>query len=116
MDVFENALTVIDRIAKLQYVLNADSWSANQSFKLCDDGEDRKFPGKSPLLDLESFSSVSTVAKELHRLETQKETRADLEAALSTGFCVVHSASQAAFFLLYRSDKKECVFKLFNKT
>jgi len=75
------------------------NWSLDQTAYLCDEGGESKFLGKAELLLKESFSSVTRAVEELNTPEG--------EFACIEGFCVVFSASQRQYFILYKRERKQ---------
>jgi len=82
-----------------------DMWSLELTHQLCDEGQETKFEGKAGLLKKDEFASVRDAIPRLNTWEGH--------IACPEGFCVVFSENRKQYFIIYRRDKKETVFELF---
>mmetsp|Transcript_129879 Transcript_129879/g.225749 ORF Transcript_129879/g.225749 Transcript_129879/m.225749 type:complete len:954 (-) Transcript_129879:292-3153(-) len=75
------------------------AWSVSQTFRLCGEGEESRFAGQARLLDMNVVNSVSSAVDHLNRGSM----------VCQEGYCVVFSASNRAYFILFRLEMKEFV-------
>lgn len=80
-------------------------WDTQSCTSFCKRGGETKFKGKAELLKEDEYTSVREAVKGLNTPEGR--------VACPEGFCVVFSKSQDAYYLLWRSDKKDFVYKHF---
>jgi len=72
------------------------SWSSRQAFKVCAEGEELRFQGRVQVLDRAQVASVSEAVQILQGGDQCPE-----------GLCMVFSATQQTWYLLYRADAKD---------
>lgn len=72
-------------------------WAVTQVLELGPVGSETFFQGRVELLDRNLYNSVSNAVEALNSVKV-KEAKA--------GFCVVYSASQQAYYLLWREGKE----------
>mmetsp|Transcript_55888 Transcript_55888/g.105281 ORF Transcript_55888/g.105281 Transcript_55888/m.105281 type:complete len:382 (+) Transcript_55888:98-1243(+) len=80
------------------------TWTPEQTFELCPESELASHQDKAQVIPKNDASGVSEGAEKLNvgSLSCEK------------GYCIVWSVRKDKYFVLYRSDKKEETFELFN--
>mmetsp|Transcript_51724 Transcript_51724/g.160474 ORF Transcript_51724/g.160474 Transcript_51724/m.160474 type:complete len:711 (-) Transcript_51724:79-2211(-) len=94
----ESAADAVAQLRRTQAKLekNAQRWAVELTGFLCAKGEEHRFEGKAPLLDVSAFSSVQ------HAVD-----RLNVDGGLCPGgVCVVYSKRVDGYVLAFRADKR----------